>query len=499
MKQKHLALTLGALILSTVLLLVSCKKINEATTLGGDLLPVIDNINTFDTSLTVEAYNDIFTITNDSTRASYGTEQFLGLITNDPFFGKTDARMFFELKPSGYPFAFANKPHPDSLMIDSVVMVLDYVGTYGDTTVPQTINVYEMDQSGETFRADTGYLIRQNNFTYSNLLGSATIVPSALNDSVKAFQDTTAFQMRIRLANSFGQRLLMYDSVAGSSNNAYQNDSIFKTKFKGFALQSVNGGNAVMGFSLTNANTKLAIYYRYTHGTPNLDLDTTVAYFIFKDYDNYQQIASANANYIQRDYSGTPVQAAQGGTTPAPYAYIQNAPGTYAKLKIPGLAAMNNRIVHRAELIMEQAYDVSDTMFGPPLLYLDAFDPTLNAYKMIPFDVLFSSTGALNLGSFGTSPYNTTDPGGHSVKQWRFNVSRYVQNVVNKVERPYDLRLTAPFYLDEYYQPTPATTASKQRATVNTNTTVGRVRLYGGDPTLSNPQRMRLRVVYSKI
>ena len=132
MKQKQLALTLGVLFTSTLILLISCKKINESTTLGGDLIPAVDNITTFDTTLTVAAFNDTFTLTSDTTYYDRGNTHFLGQINNDPFFGKTDAKLFLELKPGFYKFTFGNKP--DSLHIDSVVLILDYVETYGDTT-----------------------------------------------------------------------------------------------------------------------------------------------------------------------------------------------------------------------------------------------------------------------------------------------------------------------------------------------------------------------------
>ena len=207
MKYQNWALTLGAFFLSIIILLSSCKKINEATSIGADVLPSIDNINTFDTTLVVEAYNDLFTLATDSTTSSYNTEFFLGRIDNDPLFGKTDARIFTELKPATYPFGFLNKPSPDSLKIDSVVLILDYAGTYGDTVIPQTISVYEMDQSND-FRVDTSYLVRKNDFTYSNLLGSRTVIPASLNDSVKAYQDSSGInQLRVRLNDNFGERL----------------------------------------------------------------------------------------------------------------------------------------------------------------------------------------------------------------------------------------------------------------------------------------------------
>ena len=127
--------------------------------------------------------------------------------------------------------------------------------------VPQTVNGYELDQSNN-FK-DSSYLIRENNLTYSNLLGSKTFLPGSLNDSVFARMDTTKNQLRIKLNNSFGDRLLHYDSTSSVTTGAYASDSVFRSKFMGFAFQSIGSGNAIMGFDLTGSNTKLAIYYNY--------------------------------------------------------------------------------------------------------------------------------------------------------------------------------------------------------------------------------------------
>ena len=127
MKHKQLALTLGALIVAVLVLFLSCRKINEATTLGGGLIPVVDNIYTFDTTLDVFAYNDTFTIANDTTIYDNSFTHFLGQINNDPFFGKTDAKLFLELKPSSYKYTFSDVA--DSLHLDSVVLILHYVQT----------------------------------------------------------------------------------------------------------------------------------------------------------------------------------------------------------------------------------------------------------------------------------------------------------------------------------------------------------------------------------
>jgi len=483
--RRQLALLLGAIITSIVIIFSACKKINSSTELGTGLIPGIDNITTFDTIINVQAFNDTFGILNDSTRFSYTDEAFLGRINSDPIFGKTDARLFLEIKPSAYKFSFANKS--DSLFLDSVVLILDHHDSYGDTTVLQTVNVYELDQSN-TFKPDSVYLVRENNFTYSNLLGAKTFSPATLGDSVFAFMDTTKNQLRIKLNNSFGVRLLNYDSTG--TTGAYSSDSVFRTFFKGFALQSMNTGNAVMGFNLNGDNTKLAIYYRYYKGGVS-NIDTTVTYFAFTS-------SSSSANYVKRDYSGTPVAAAAKGTTPAPFVYIQNTPGTFAVIKIPGLAGLSNRVIHRAELITEEAYDPSDITFPvPAYLFLDAYDPSISRYRAIPYDFTIDpSSGTPNLGSFGAFPVNSVDGSGNPIKVWHFNISRYVQHLLTSGQPPlYDFRLYSPFITQvQYGLPTEST--SIINLPVNPTMVKGRVRLAGTTPST---QHMRLRIVYSKL
>ncbi|MEZ5035554.1 MAG: DUF4270 domain-containing protein [Chitinophagaceae bacterium] len=495
MNNRYFFLRLIAIVTTVAIVFSACKKINEATELGGGLIPPVDGITTLDTTVSLQTFNDTFTFNTDSQYYDKNKEFFLGKLDNDPLFGKTDARMFLELKPALFPFYF-NNTNPDSLFIDSVVLLLNHVENYGDSTIPQTVNVYEIDPiPANNFKSDSNYLIRQEHFTYTNLLGSRTFTPASLNDTVKAFKDTTTHQLRIRLDNSFGSRLLSYDSVKTSFNGAYANDSIFKSKLRGFVVKSVGNGNALMGFDLNGFNTALAIYYRYDKRTmptvPNID--TTVVYFPFSNS------FCAAANYVKRDFAGSPLAAAVGGTTQDPLVYIQSTPGSYADIKIPDLATLDNRLVHRAELIVEQVYDASDEKFGPPgQLYLDASDPTISAFnkhRVIPYDLQLLTGGSLNFGDFGSTPIDGTDGSGHAIKIWKFNITRYVQHVLNGTLPLYDLRLFAPYSLLEQYGIPPASDITV-KVGVNKAIAKGRVRVGGGNhPT----QRMRLRIIYSKL
>ena len=159
MKKTNPALSFIAIIATVAIVFSACRKINESTELGGDLIPAVDNINTFDTLINVLGYNYTFGLFNDSQYLARSEEHFLGLINNDPFFGKTDARIFFELKPSFYPQYPFNRR--DSIKIDSIVVVLNYIETYGDTNIAQSLKVYEIDNSNIVLYAATCFKCRK--------------------------------------------------------------------------------------------------------------------------------------------------------------------------------------------------------------------------------------------------------------------------------------------------------------------------------------------------
>jgi len=471
---------------SLLFLISSCKKINEATDLGDDIIPGVDGVNTFDTSLKVAAYNSIFDPLKDSIRVGRNNDHILGNIVNDPLFGKTNAKIFLELKPELYRWNFSGIYNKDSLEIDSVVMVLGWNGTYGDTTVMQRVRVWEMDPNSD-FRIDSFYTLRTQYFNHTTLLGSKDFFPARLRDSIKAFQDTTAGQLRIKLDNSFGRRLLDYDTT-----NAYATDSAFKTYFRGFEIDAdPSFGNALMAFGLVNnPKTKLAIYYRFTKGG---QVDTTVSYFSFTG-------ASARHNYIERfGFTGTPLADASNTAGEDPLIYLINTPGSYATVKAPGLRDFSNSIINRAELIVEQVYDLSDNTFTPPDgLMLDVYDSTLGDYKFLPYDFVPDQTGSINT-SFGSYGSNAIDGAGNRIVIWKFNVTRYVQNILTKKEPLHDFRLFAVKSLFERIKASPPSNLGSyiyNSVIVNSQFAFGRVRVGGGNhPT----QRMRLHIVYTKI
>jgi hypothetical protein len=366
-------------------------------------------------------------------------------------------------------------------------MVLGWTGNYGDTMAPQRVKVWEMDQSN-VFRIDSIYLLRNQYFTYSNLLGTKDFFPHQLKDSVKVFQDTTAGQLRIKLNNSFGERLLDYDTT-----NAYGTDSMFKSKVKGFAIDAdPSFGNALMAFSPSRC--KLAIYYRYTKGGQD---DTTVSYFLF---NNNVGNVSAHHNYIERSgFAGTPLEAASNTPAEDELIYLINTPGSYATVKIPALRNLSNRIINRAELIVEEVFDPSDNHFIPPEgLMLDVYDSTLGDYKFIPYDYVPDQTGVGNI-TFGMYGRKTADGFGNPVRVWKFNVTRYVQNILTQKEPLHNFRLFTAKGVVERIKTDFQNNSGDYTlfgTAINSQFAFGRVRVGGGKHAT---QKMRLRIVYTKI
>ncbi|MGE5106467.1 MAG: DUF4270 family protein, partial [Sphingobacteriales bacterium] len=188
MKRKLLQFRYHLYLLISFIFFYGCTKI-DTTTIGGGILPVVDNINTFEESFDVITKN--YTDTNsDSSYVFSSDAQILGHL-DDPIFGKTEANLYFQVIPPTYPFNYT-KPK-DSLLLDSAVLVVKYVAAYGDSLAKQKINVFRV--TDDTFKiihyrtTDTirKYYRLNEDVAYNNLelLGSTFVSPAELRPERK--------------------------------------------------------------------------------------------------------------------------------------------------------------------------------------------------------------------------------------------------------------------------------------------------------------------------
>jgi hypothetical protein len=495
----HSFFTLRRTFISFVVLIAffsGCTRIGS-TEVGSGLIPAVDGVITLDTLL------DVFADTFDDTDTArvYKTDNHLvGAITNDPIFGKTKASMYFEMKPQGYPFYIPG--NKDSVVVDSAVLILSYRGVYGDSTAPLRLHVYEINPSTPL----NPYLAYPVNYPSAlpvtlgaEMAQPVTIDIRRLKDSVHNRYENSVNQIRIKMNSSVATRFIKtYDST-----NAYQSDSIFRTYFAGFALiaDAAGGANALVKINLNDTNSKFSLFYSSSSAGAT-KRDTSVTNFAFNAYN------SGNANIVTRDRTGS--DAAKHITTtskPDSLVYIQTSPGTYVRIKVPGLQDLSNRIIHRAELILEQVPDdatlttIETQMVPPRYLLLSHYDSVGKLKWNIPNDYTTNGNEGPNIASFGGYLASKSINGYNKVAAYTFNLSRYVQGIVTRKDTSFTLRLTAPandslMYKHPYPLSALPGTIYYLSPAIGNEVGDGRVRLGGGTHSRF---RMRMRIIFSRI
>lgn len=460
-------------------ILASCTKI-ESTDIGAGLIPPVDNINTFDTSLNTITENFF------DTGLVYPLRQdnlVVGRVSNDPLFGKTTAILNLQLLPEYYKFRF-NGGYND-LVLDSVVLVLSYKGVWGDTNTTQTLNVYEI-ASVDQPQKDSVYSTRKHIPHEPTILGSAVVdVRKLLKDTLKPYNEAVnKDQIRIKITDPSIKTRLFQDTFLLDSAKA------FKNRIGGFAIvPDTSAGvtsNNLLVVNLADTNTKMAFYYSFKY-VGQTKRDTASAYFRFTTFSGFSNQIIRNpvgAEYLQSQTAGADSLV-----------YLQTRPDApYARIKIPGLDSLKNAIIHRAELLIEQVphNTLLDASFTPPALFLTAFSTDSSRRFMLPGgDVQFSNSGVNNLADFGAYPYKRDN-----VSYYSFNLTQYVQGIVTSRNRNLSLALSAPF-ADYFYAVEEFNTVLPITNTGILNTfSIGRIRVGGGS---HSQRKMRLRIVYTRI
>ncbi|HSN61660.1 MAG TPA: DUF4270 family protein [Ferruginibacter sp.] len=488
-----------------------CTKL-DTTTLGSDLIPAVDNVNTFADTLDITTTQGVF---NDTFKIGKSENHLLGNISNDPIFGETQANLFFQPKPGFYPFYFGSAK--DSIIaIDSVVLSLSYQGSWGDTSAVQQLTVRAIT---DNFFSDSVYKKPQT-ISYApqlgDVLGTASIDIRTLKNSVKINhgKDSVTNQIRIKLSEDFKNLIATRDSNLNSINNAFRSDTAFKKFNKGFAVIGTNG-NAVMYINLLDSKTRLEVFLRKkSNATGKID-SVYNSFTMLSASSNIAYITpSASSNFVMRSHPSYISNPVPGSSA----IYLQSGPGTFAKLKIPGLDTFKNAIVHRAQISIEQIPEnpVYDSIFSvPSFMYLDIIDTTTVGPKWKPlyFDLnprttydpdfktgfpYFPSSGEIDYSYFGGYARKKTNALGDKVWYYDLNVTRHVQQIITKKTINYELRLF-PGFTTVYPQ---YGTALNPASIIPLSNPLafGRIKVKSGSyPDPEKKVKMRMIIIYSKL
>lgn len=486
----------SSVLLSVVFLflLFSCTKINESTELGDDLIPAVDNVNTFDTTISLEAAYHPF---NDTSQHYINDNMALGKIA-DPLFGAATADMYFNLSSGASGTSYGTYPFgtdKNSVQrIDSVVLSLSYRGAYGDTLGSNiTVQVSEIAPSND-WQDSLLYRFNTNGFaTKAPVLGTKTFFITSLDDSlpVRRGTDTTtkvANVLRIRLDSSIARKLMSFDTTSTSGNGGYASDSVFRKLFRGLAVKttSTSGMGAFAYFNLYDlTKTQLIVYYRQITASGTVD-SAASAVFVHSVY--------GQANSIVRNAGGE--YSANIDKPAAQNFYLQSSPsGSYVSIKVPGFEKFPNKVIHRAELIANQVADPYSNYFtAPNLLFLDHKGPyggtAIDTAYFFEKDIPATASGSFDYASFGGTV--------KSDNAYHFNITRYVQGLVTRKDRNDSLRLYAPVRAYDY-EPSTKLLLAYPYNNILDNAAKGRVVLAGSRYAADSTKRLRLRIIYSNL
>ncbi len=403
----------------------SCK---ENTILPKNLVPAVDNINTFDSTISLithTLYQDSFLTggLKGGLRLSASNSFYTacGSISNDPSFGSTLASMHVEVLPAVPNFTF--KSATSTMTIDSIVLAIPYKLAFGDTSFSSITQKFKVYRSLDTFSRDSAqYEFTRDTFDVNRPLSSLNVNFNSLpHDSLLIGGQLQQPQLRFKLASWFADSLKT--QVDSGANGALATFTSFLSWWKGFVIvPSTTKGNTLGYFE--TYRTRMTIYYRYpkTGGGE----DTTSDIFSFDpSYCN-------RFNAIAHNYTGSKSKAfintksAQGDSV----LFVQNEPGLVSLIQVPGLHTMDNVIVNKAELVFTTSatQNFADTMIYGTIPRLQIFSTDSSGNN----DLVASDYAAFNSASYVDGTRSQVLINGVNSIQYRFIVTNSIQSLISR-------------------------------------------------------------------
>lgn len=329
----------GLFLIVFALIFVKC---NDPSTIGLEVQPEEDKINILyiDTTTIVS-----YTVKEDSIPSSQTSLNLLGNYT-DPVFGQVKADFVTQLHLPANNVTF-----PTDAVLDSIVLALAYNGYYGDTNNTYDIAVYKVTEDIDLEQDSLNLGYSNHAYQYDpTAIGNLSLIPRP-TDSTLVGSNTMQPHLRIPLSNTFGNELLMLDSMY------YVDDETFSNYLKGLYVTVTNNNTgSILYFNLLSQLSMMALYYHTTE-------DTAVFEF---DVDNHVN----RVGHFEHNYTGTEIQTVFDDiTNNDSINYLQAMSGTKVKIYFPHIdewANAGNIIINRAELVIPVSTLYDNSLYTPP-------------------------------------------------------------------------------------------------------------------------------------
>ena len=257
-----------------VLLFLCCDKADD---IGFGIQPNSDKI-------IISSYNDtslfkLICVKEDSIKTDEVSANMLGSY-KDPVFGNVSSGIALQYRLS----SILNSSFGNNVTADSIILILPYIGHYGDTSQDMYINVSSL---GEDIFPDSSYYSNQNFISSISLYsGSKKIRP---NKDVYLPEDTLSPHLRINLDINFFEQNLLNTDISNLSSNEN-----FISHFKGILIEPTlpaDINTSIVYFNLLSSLSKIEVYYK-NDSIYNIDPSQNLKYELLSD------IYSARVNYF---------------------------------------------------------------------------------------------------------------------------------------------------------------------------------------------------------
>lgn len=384
-----------------VLTLTYCKK--EDNFIGSELQKEDLGVNQL-TNFNIITY----TTEADSLRADELSTATLGSM-NDPQVGKTESSFYTQLRLPVDNVDFAGSGSLTDIVLDSVVLTLEYSDHYGSLDA-QSFEVMEITEdmfidsayyNGKSFLANPTNLI---------LPGSRVQVPDP-SSSVFTATDSFPAQLRLKLDNSFGQKI-----INESGNSALSDNDNFLQFLKGIEVKVNNPGQAtnqgaILSFNLISLNSAVTLYYRDTASKDTLTFNLLM------------NTNCARVNKNTHDYTGTVVanQLAD-STLGATSVFVQGLQGLKTEINLTDVMRLkdSNIIINKAVLKLP-VDNTAGNDFDPIEQLLIIRNESELKYLLLDQTMFAGQAGLDNVGG----QWNEDD------SQYEFTITRYLNNLLN--------------------------------------------------------------------
>lgn len=396
-------------IFSGLLLIFFIAACTKPIDFGKELLSddVVDVI--FDESFHITAFTKKEEPLNyySSSSSRVANRVFVGNYRND-IFGRVSAESYFKLAP----------PRSIDLTnssIDSINLILEFDRSnfYGDTTMLQQLGIYLLT---ETLHLDSTY-------TTSSIVGFDP-VPIGMSDPIlmkpntrviTRISDEDTTYVSPRLVIPMNQKFIdLYKDIPLA---AYTDNNIFYEYIPGFMVRNEVESSAIMAYSLTNANTKIEVYY-----TNEGDEETNIATLSFLSGQ------PAFSRY-EHSYEGSVVEPYIDNEELSDRLFLLGGEGLYVELNFPNLDDIRNKSVSYAvlEFIVEEQEEINTDLFPRiPLVLASRYNAQNN--KVLLGEVTHA-VSTQNFTLFGGQEVEVVRNGA-AFKAYRFNITNHFQSVL---------------------------------------------------------------------